>query len=305
MKGFLVSIEHTRTADFDVDSVRCHILIVDDDPDCLKEYCESTRSLGYQCHAADGALTALQLVAGNHHIGIVMTDIRMPEMSGLLLIEELSERFMGSRPLVALAITGVSTLEAAISAMRAQAVDFLEKPITQIGLAGALQRATAKWTRLAAQFRLLSMADVSHSRRVARAGDADPQTGIQPSNADLQALVQALLKARQRRSKFFDPAILTGSGWSILMDLTAARLQGAAVPISSACASTELPLSTALRHVNQMVAAGLIKREPDPNDKRRSLLELEPETFDLMTRYLASSFEGLAPTFDRDAPEAC
>jgi CheY-like chemotaxis protein len=260
------------------------------------------RSLGYQCQGADGALTALQLVTSDQRIGIVVTDIRMPEMSGLLLIEELSVRFMGSRPLVALAITGLSSLEAAISAMRSQAVDFLEKPVTQVGLAGALQRATAKWTRLAAQFRLLSVAGVSPGEMASAVRNDEHKVRVPPSDADLQALVQALLKARQRRSKFFDPSILTGPGWSILMDLTAARLQGTAVPTSSACASTELPLSTALRHVNQMVASGLIRRDPDPNDKRRTLLELEPDTFDLMTRYLASSFEGLASTFEKDTP---
>jgi len=103
------------------------------------------------------------------------------------------------------------------------------------------------------------------------------------------------MKDRQSRSKFFDPQILSGPAWDILLDLAAAGLKGEPVPTSSACASTQVPLSTALRHVNQLVEAGLVKREADPGDKRRTLLELEPHALELMTRYLASSFEALDP----------
>ena len=195
---------------------------------------------------------------------------------------------MQTRPLVAIVVTGESSIERAVRAMRSSAMDYLEKPVSLEGLTLALRRAASKWARLAAQFRLRTSAD-SPSRQ------ADTLNAEQPSIEDLQGFANALLKARQSRSKYFDPQILSGPAWSILMDLTAAGLKGEQVPTSSACVSAEVPFSTALRHLNQLVAAGLIRREIDPTDKRRTLLSLEPDTLDLMTKYLASSWKSLAP----------
>jgi CheY-like chemotaxis protein len=271
-----------------------HVLIVEDDPDCLAEYHELTERLGYPCLAANNGELALRMISEDHRIGLVVIDVRMPGMDGLTLLDELSERFMPFRPLVAIVVTGKTSIEGAVHAMRSSAVDYLEKPVSLAGLTSALRRAANKWARLAAQHRLLMVADKLPKTP---AGDgAEPRRpSEQPSQEDLVGFASALLKARQTRSKYFDPQILSGPAWGILMDLTAAGLKGELVPTSSACVSAEIPFSTALRHVNQLVTAGLIKRETDPADKRRTLLSLEPETLDLMTQYLASSWKSLAP----------
>ena len=79
----------------------------------------------------------------------------------------------------------------------------------------------------------------------------------------------------------------------MLIDLTAAGLKGEALPTSSVCATSGVSFSTALRHVAQLVDAGLVRRAGDPSDKRRTLLQIEPEALDLMVRYLSSSLETL------------
>jgi FixJ family two-component response regulator len=270
------------------DQTQCHVLIVDDDVDCLDEYRELAERLGYPCLSAEDGGTALRMISEDRRIGILVIDIRMPGMDGLTLLDELSERFMPTRPLVAIVVTGESSIEKAVHAMRSSAVDYLEKPVSVEGLALALRRAASKWARLAAQFRLLMAKENLPKVQT----DIDP---AQPSMEVLQDFASALLKARQSRSKYFDPGILSGPAWGILMDLTAAGLKGDQVPTSSACISAEVPFSTALRHVNQLVAAGLVKRELDPTDKRRTMLSLEPEALKLMTKYLASSWKSLAP----------
>lgn len=275
-------------ADADFDQTQCHVLIVDDDTDCLDEYRELAERLGYPCLSAGDGGTALRMISEDRRIGLLVIDIRMPGMDGLTLLDELSERFMPTRPLVAIVVTGESSIERAIHAMRSSAVDYLEKPVSLEGLALALRRAASKWARLAAQFRLLAVAE----------GQPKPTAGSnaeQPSKEDLQGFASALLKAGQSRSKFFDAQILSGPAWSILMDLTAAGLKGELVATSSACVSADVPFTTALRHLNQLVSAGLVRREIDPTDKRRTLLSLEPDTLELMTKYLASSWKSLAP----------
>lgn len=277
----------------EIASTQCHVVIVDDDPQCLVEYRELVEALGYPCHQASDAASALRLIAGDQRIGLVLTDIRMPGMDGLTLLEELSERFMSSRPLVAIVITGQSSVDTAICAMRFNAVDMLEKPVSLEGLSASLRRATSRWARLAAQFRLLALSQTARRADPVMAPTPHDPSRRQPSIAELQSFATRIMKDRQSRSKFFDPQILSGPAWDILLDLAAAGLKGEPVPTSSACASTQVPLSTALRHVNQLVEAGLVKREADPGDRRRTLLELEPHALELMTRYLKSSWESI------------
>ena len=274
----------------DPSSTHCHVLIVDDDPICLEEYAELLESLGYACQQAPDAATALRLVSSDSRIGIVLTDLLMPEMDGLTLLDELSNRFMITRPLVAIVVTGQSSLDLAISAMRSNAIDFLEKPVSLQYLSASLRRASARWNRLAAIFQLQAMAN-GGAFHVDPGMRADTGSRDKPTLDDLQYFAVQMMKDRQIRSKYFDAQILNGPAWDILIDLAAAGLQGRAVPTSSACASTQAPFSTALRHVNQLVEAGLVKRTVDPSDKRRTLLELEPDALEQMTRYLASSWE--------------
>lgn len=275
----------------DSSASHCHVLIVDDDIACLEEYSELLESLGYPCQQAQDAATALQLVSSDHRIGIVLTDLLMPHMDGLTLLDELSNRFMATRPLVAIVVTGQSSLDIAISAMRSNAIDFLEKPVSLQALSASMRRASARWNRLAAVFQLQAMAQAGGILPIEASLRAETDNRDKPSLDDLQSFATQMMKDRQIRSKYFDAQILNGPAWDILIDLAAAGLQGRAVPTSSACASTQAPFSTALRHVNQLVEAGLVKRTVDPGDKRRTLLELEPEALEQMTRYLASSWE--------------
>lgn len=277
----------------DISSTQCHVVIVDDDPQCLVEYRELVEALGYPCHQASDAASALRLIASDPRIGMVLTDIRMPGMDGLTLLEELSERFMSARPLVSIVITGQSSVDTAVCAMRFNAVDMLSKPVSLDALSASLRRATARWARLAAQFRLLALSHNTRRPEPSTSQTIQDLAQRQPSMDDLQSFATKIMKDRQSRSKFFDPQILSGPAWDILLDLAAAGLKGEPVPTSSACASTQVPLSTALRHVNQLVEAGLVKREADPGDRRRTLLELEPHALELMKRYLTSSWESL------------
>jgi CheY-like chemotaxis protein/DNA-binding MarR family transcriptional regulator len=248
------------------------------------------QKLGLRVDVVANGVEALQALAATSY-DLVFMDVQMPEMDGLTLLEELSNRFMATRPLQAIVVTGQTSLDLAISAMRSNAVDFLEKPVSLQSLSAALRRASARWSRLAAAFQLQALAQTGAAPTSDYGYRRDPSASNKPTIDDLQNFASQMMKDRQIRSKYFDAQILNGPAWDILIDLAAAGLQGRAVPTSSACASTQAPFSTALRHVNQLVEAGLVKRTIDPGDKRRTLLELEPEALEQMTRYLASSWE--------------
>lgn len=267
---------------------QCSVLVVDDDEDCLVEYRDLVEGLGYPCIAVANAADALRTIAADPGVGVVVTDVHMPAMDGLTLLEELSSRFMPSRPLVALVITGETSLNAAVQAMRSNAIDFLEKPVSLEDFSAALRRASLRWIQLVGQFRMAALSRLTESRRQ-MAPLAERESGSAPHTPrQLQAFVRSIMKSRQSRADFLDPVLFSDPAWDILLDLTSAALDGKPVPASSACAATQAPLSTALRYVRQLTDAGLIRSWKDPTDKRRTLLELEPATFESMKAYLAT-----------------
>ena len=266
----------------------CTILVVDDDPACLGEYCDAITNLGYNVRSATSAPDALKQIAESQEIGVVITDLEMPSMDGISLLSEISNRFALNRPIVTLVLTGHSSLQVATKAMQSQAIDLLSKPVSIEQLAEALRRASAHHFATANRFQITALTKRLDPPVVR---DQKAKQDNIPTEEELQAFTRMLLKFQHNKSKFFDPAVLTGPSWEILLDIAEATLRGESVPASSAAAATHIPLSTALRHVNNLVDAGLVRRWTDPTDKRRSLLELEPHAVAAMQRYLETAWK--------------
>ena len=70
----------------------------------------------------------------------VLADVRMPEMDGLALQREIGRRWPG---LAVVIMTGHGDIPMAVKAMRAGAIDFLEKPFEKPALIEAIRRALA------------------------------------------------------------------------------------------------------------------------------------------------------------------
>lgn len=61
------------------------LMIVDDDPEVRAIVAEFLEDFGYHVLQADGGAQALDLLAGSPDLRMIITDIRMPEMSGIEL----------------------------------------------------------------------------------------------------------------------------------------------------------------------------------------------------------------------------
>ena len=121
------------------------IHVVDDDAairDSLRALLESA---GFAVRTYADATTLLEVANGLQ--GCVLTDVRMPNIDGLELQQRLGER--GAR-LPIIVMTGQGDIPIAVRAMKAGAVDFLEKPFDDEQLFGAVQRAFEQCKRIEA-----------------------------------------------------------------------------------------------------------------------------------------------------------
>ena len=121
-------------------SFRASVLVVDDDSGnstALKRILEQE---AYSVTTAPGAVEALNAYRTNG-ADIVITDLRMPGMSGLDLLRALRKIDPGL-PIVLL--TAFGTVDDAVEAMKLGAVDFLAKPITRATVLRVLQDCLAR-----------------------------------------------------------------------------------------------------------------------------------------------------------------
>jgi two-component system response regulator FixJ len=115
---------------------RC-IHVIDDDVAVRDSLVYLFESEGLPAHAYDSALAFLAAIDGVGD-GCVVTDMRMPEMSGIELLRELKSRRLA---LPVIVITGHGDVPMALEAVRAGAFDFLEKPFPDDLLLDSVRRA--------------------------------------------------------------------------------------------------------------------------------------------------------------------
>jgi two-component system, LuxR family, response regulator FixJ len=117
--------------------------LIDDDEGVRHAVAFLLTTSGFAVRVYDSALSFLETVASVQP-GCVVTDVRMPGMDGLALQRELKVR--GVR-LPVIVITGHADVPLAVEAMKAGAVDFIEKPFNDESLLSAVRAAIERHAR--------------------------------------------------------------------------------------------------------------------------------------------------------------
>jgi two-component system phosphate regulon sensor histidine kinase PhoR len=144
------------------------ILIVDDDPALLEALPEALRLRMSELavETCDSAPDALGKIAGEDYDAIV-TDIKMPGMDGLVLLEEI-QKLRPETP--TLLITGHGEHDLAVQALRRGAYDYIQKPIDRDYFTASLGRAIEK-RGLARRIELQRLELERHSHVLEHVGD--------------------------------------------------------------------------------------------------------------------------------------
>ncbi|MCB1769844.1 MAG: response regulator, partial [Candidatus Competibacteraceae bacterium] len=101
------------------------ILVVDDEEVIRQSFQDQLEDLGYRVFTANNGRVGLEMIQ-QCHPQLVLTDLRMPEMSGLELIRQ-SKRLAPDIPIIV--ISGAGVIGDAVQALRLGAYDYLIKPV--------------------------------------------------------------------------------------------------------------------------------------------------------------------------------
>lgn len=121
--------------------------VIDDDADVRQSLAFLLTAAGFTVRVHESAVAFLAVLAEARE-GCVVTDIRMPQMNGLELQRRLGELKAG---LPVIVMTGHGDVPLAVEAMKAGAVDFIEKPFDDEVLLSAVRAALARRARESAR----------------------------------------------------------------------------------------------------------------------------------------------------------
>src|SRR3569832_526436 len=121
------------------------IYVIDDD-DAVRQSLEFVlKSAVFSVRGFESAQAFLDVLPTVEH-GCIVTDVRMPEITGIELLKKVKQ----TRPeLPVIVITGHGDISLAVEAMKIGAVDFLEKPFAAAHLLGAVRSALDREADLA------------------------------------------------------------------------------------------------------------------------------------------------------------
>jgi two-component system response regulator PilR (NtrC family) len=163
------------------------VLVVDDEPG-LRQVLEITfRRQGYEVVSVPGMRAAVEALRQNPNpFPLVLTDLVMPDGSGLDVLSAAKERTGATEVIV---MTAHSTVESAIDAMRRGAYDFVTKPFSPAEIAAIAQKALEKSSIVTENQRLKAKIErFEHDDR--------EQLGQSPAMARVGELVEKIAPTR-------------------------------------------------------------------------------------------------------------
>ena len=105
---------------------KASILIVDDE-ESIRISLEAILKKKYYAQTAKSGSIALEMLQ-NGHYDLILSDIKMDDMTGIVLLKKVKENFP---EIAVLLMTGYSSLNTAIEALRLGASDYLIKPVSR------------------------------------------------------------------------------------------------------------------------------------------------------------------------------
>jgi DNA-binding response OmpR family regulator len=284
-----------------VDATRGRVLVIDNDSSMVLWVRSVLQAGGYECLQAFSGEEALATLRGTPDILVAISDIHMPGMDGISLLQNLGSLGHASMPRF-IFLTAYPEVEFAVAALRLGAVDFLVKPVRPqellTAVRGAFERADR--SRIAVQLTDQAAMLAQQAEALAAAMNAwkQPQSEQNPGKANAPGSDLTLLgldHLRRPRHAVEPLGEVDDVAWDLLRELLRAERAGQRISVSALSISVDhISPTTALRRIRELVKAGHIARNPDPMDARRDFVALAPESRAALEHYLEQVTRELA-----------
>ena len=134
-------------------SMKPRVLFVDDEPDLLAAIVRNLRSEHFEIATAPGGAVALDMLRNQGPFSVIVSDLRMPEMDGVTLLQHARKSFPDT---VRVLFTGQPDMERAIAAVNeGEIFRFMTKPCARVPMALMLKSAVQQHQLITAERVLL------------------------------------------------------------------------------------------------------------------------------------------------------
>lgn len=257
---------------------RKSILVVDDSLDTLEVLRRNLEAANYLVQCATGVPQAVQIL-GKSAVDVVVTDLKMPGVSGIELVRHVRENLKDTEVLM---ITGYPSVEGAVAAMRTGAADYLPKPFTSAELLSAIGRAL----------------DRIRARRSMQGPPAEvPEESI-PELLGASQAMQLVIRAIREHAEGPLPVFVRGENGTGMRSV--ARALHRLGPLASA-PFTELDCAALVGPFDPRVEGTLYLADIDALDRESQSRLLELLSHESRGRIVTSSSVDLAGMVDRGA----
>jgi hypothetical protein len=95
--------------------------------------------------------------------------------------------------------------------------------------------------------------------------------------------IKAIMRVHQAQAKLLGYGLVDDAAWVMLLDLLLMHLESKTLAVTSLCVGSGVPVTTALRRLDQLISKGLALKTPDRTDRRRLLVSISPKGIDCVS----------------------
>jgi CheY-like chemotaxis protein/DNA-binding transcriptional ArsR family regulator len=281
------------------------VLVLDDEEPAVQELVFALEAAGVSAVGATSPSEALETFMRDVDIGVIVSDIRMPMQDGIEFLRNIRKCGARGKACEVILATGFPEFETAVQALELRVARYLIKPLEVEEVLVSVSQAMTEYSESILAGKIHNLMVEGLGRILATQSNLRHDQEVSPETPKLAPTeaagsrriktLKAMLALRDIRSKFLPAELFSDPTWFMLLDLALLEREGRKVSVSALCMAAGVSQTTALRRVQELVEMKILRRIEDPQDGRRSYVELAEDArsrLDAMLDHISSTRTG-------------